>query len=123
MKVFICSPLRANEETSERLNKDFAKAWCLYASLMGHFAFAPHLYFTQFLDDLNEDERIIGIELGKQFLREADVLWVFLNGRKEISSGMREEIELAEELGITIQYFHEDAALTIINHLDDRLAA
>ena len=63
---------------------------------------APHIYFTQFLNDEKQEERIIGMNMGLIWLKECDEIWVFCqNG---ISSGMKAEIEYAEKIKIPIRY-------------------
>jgi len=52
--VFICSPYRPvgeDPETELRKNIDQAKRACRLAVSRGLIPLAPHLYFTQFLDD------------------------------------------------------------------------
>ena len=50
---------------------------CRILSTLGFLPLAPHLYFTQFLKDEEKQERNTGIQLGMQWLEEADELWVF----------------------------------------------
>ena len=63
--VFVSSRLRGNIEqnikTAERL--------CRKVLLKGYIPFAPHIYFTRFLDELSEEERRLGIESGFEMLR------------------------------------------------------
>lgn len=100
--VYICSPLRANARFTMEENLERAKAICRHCAVNGVLAIAVHLYFTQFLDDNIEEERVCGMEHGKALLAMCKEVWVFGD---IISSGMQAEIELAEELGIPIKYF------------------
>ena len=96
MKVYICSPLRGDIET----NIKKAQQYCRLAIKENHFPIAPHIYFTQFLDDNDPSERKLGMEYAKKLLYECDALWVC--GDK-ISEGMAEEIAIAKERGIIIE--------------------
>lgn len=93
-KVYICSPYRGNVER----NVDDARRYCRMAVDDGFIPVAPHIYFTQFLDDSVENERKAGIEAGIQLMLECDEMWVF----GEPTEGMRKEIECAESHGMKI---------------------
>lgn len=58
--IFVCSPLRGN--TIENIH--FAIERCREIALLGFIPIAPHLYFTRFLRDENEQERRLGIAYG-----------------------------------------------------------
>ncbi len=94
--VFICSPFRDDTET----NAHRARAYCSLASRQGCIPFAPHLLFTQFLDDAKADERKMGMYMGAEMLRLCDELWAF----GEPTEGMAAEIELAERMGIPVRH-------------------
>ena len=104
-KVFICSPFRATGETQEDYEREISanirKAIdaCRYAIREGYLPYAPHLYFTLFMDDSDDVEREIGMLLGLSWLAQCDELWVI--GRT-VSDGMMKEIEQAEKWGIKI---------------------
>lgn len=93
-KVFICSPLRGDIQG----NIEKARGYCREAIDAGHLPIAPHVYFTQFLDDLKPDERTLGLELGRKLLKICDEVWVY--GKP--SEGMKAEIYLAHEIGIPV---------------------
>ena len=84
--VFICSPLRGNIE--ENLRK--AKEYCREEVLKGNVPIAPHVYFTQFLDEHDETERNMGIVCGIELLKICDEMRVCGD---IISEGMKKEIE------------------------------
>lgn len=94
--VFICSPYRGDIEA----NIQNARAYCSLASSRGCIPFAPHLLFTQFLDDAKADERKMGMYMGAEMLRLCDELWAF----GEPTEGMIAEMELAERLGIPVRH-------------------
>lgn len=60
--VYICSPCRGE------IKKNIAKAQSYCREAVELFPdvipIAPHVYFTQFLNDLNPDERAAGMEMG-----------------------------------------------------------
>lgn len=95
--VYICSPYRGNVEE----NTKNARAYSLKA-MTEHpdvIPIAPHLLFTQFLDDNDPEQRRIGLDAGLDLLSICDELWVY----GEPSEGMAAEIRLAEELCIPIR--------------------
>ena len=57
---------------------------------------APHLYFTQFMDDNNPTQREKALEFNKVLIDFCDELAVFGD---HISSGMAEEIKYASSTG------------------------
>ena len=104
-KVFICSPFRATRESPEDCEREISanirKAInaCRYAIREGCIPYAPHLYFTLFMEDSDDVEREMGMLLGLSWLAQCDELWVI--GRT-VSDGMMKEIEQAEKWGIKI---------------------
>ena len=79
-----------------------AQGYCLYATSEGVIPIAPHIYFTQFLDERMEAHRQKGMSMGLDLLKLCSELWVFGN---RVSSGMSAEIDFADKLGIPIQYY------------------
>lgn len=96
-KVFICSPYRGNITENEAK----ALTYCWRAVAKGYLPYAPHLYFTQLLDDNNPTQRDAGINAGLEWLRQCDEVWAF----GTITDGMRIEIAEAEQLGIKVVRF------------------
>lgn len=90
MKVYICSPYRGDTE----INIERAQRFCKMAVQRGHIPIAPHLYFTQFLDENNCKERELGMCYANALLKACDEIWVCGN---KISEGMSREIELAKK--------------------------
>lgn len=78
---------------------------------------APHVYFTQFVDDTNPEERKLGLRCGLQLLRHCQLIRVY---GCEVSAGMYDEIQLAGVLDIEIQVFGPpefiENVLEIYNH-------
>lgn len=109
-KVYICSPLRGNYEQNIKNTAEFCRA----AVKCGYMPIAPHLYFPQFLNDTNAEEREIGINYGLQLLTDCDEMWVFLPDSGKPSDGMRQEIEKAEEVNKSYMSFDISEALELI---------
>ncbi len=101
--VFAASPLRGKTPEEEKQNIEYVRDKCkrLYKTRK-EVAFAPHLYFTQFLDDQIEEERQAGMKFGLQIMDLCcDKMYVFGD---RITEGMTVEIEFAIERGIKIEY-------------------
>ena len=92
--IFVCSPYRGDTET----NTQNARRYCRLVMEQGGIPFAPHLLFTQFLDEENATERKQGLRMGMEMLKLCDELWAF----GEPTEGMRMEIAQAECLGISV---------------------
>ena len=100
-KIYVCSALRGDLEE----NINLARIYCEYvAKEFGYIPIAPHIYFTQFLDDTKDNEREFGINAGLSLLSECDELWYFGD---QISRGMTDEICKAMGNGIRVQYIPE----------------
>ena len=96
-RVFVCSPLRGDYEANTRK----ARGFCLAVMVAGHVPYAPHLLFTQFLDDTKADEREAGILMGLFELSRCDELWAFIPASGP-SEGMAKEIAFAERNQIPV---------------------
>ena len=88
----------------------------------GYIPIAPHLYFPQFLDDNDQYERIKGIKMGVELMKECDRMWII---GTTITNGMEYEINEAKKAKVPALLYDEklrqiDPA-TIL--LDDRLDA
>ena len=100
--IYVASAYAGNvKENSER-----AKRYCVHVINEGGVPIAPHLLFTQFLDDSVPHERKLGLDLGLELLEHCDEVWVF----GDISEGMKREIEKAEELNKPIRWFDSDCS-------------
>jgi len=104
--VYIASPLSGDVEQ----NLEFARKACRFAIEQEVTPFAPHLLYTQMLDDSNPADRQIGIDMGNQMLELCDELW--LCGDR-ISEGMANEKELAEQLGIPVHQINAEDILEV----------
>lgn len=97
-RIFVCSPLRGNIEQNLRKTKEYCR--CVLTQC-GAVPIAPHLYFTQFLNELDPAERKAGIRCGLELLAGCDELYYFGD---TITSGMAVEIEEARRLGIPVRH-------------------
>lgn len=111
--AYICSPCRGDYEK----NIIKAQEYCREAMNDGLLPLAPHVYFTQFVDDTNPEERKLGLRCGLQLLRHCQLIRVY---GCEVSAGMYDEIQLAGVLDIEIQVFGPpefiENVLEIYNH-------
>lgn len=117
-KVFVCSPMKGDVEKNLKLAKFAARV--LINS--GYIPVVPHLYFPQFLDDNDQYERIKGIKMGVELMKECDRMWII---GTTITNGMEYEINEAKKAKVPAILYDEklrqiDPA-TIL--LDDRLDA
>lgn len=96
--VYICSPYSGDIER----NTSSAKRYSRFAVVMGYIPIAPHLLFTQFLEENDPDERELGLFFGNVLMSKCTEVWVFGNN---ISTGMRAEIKRAKHRNYTIRYF------------------
>jgi len=84
-KIFICSPFRGNIKENRKKAKEYSRE----VALAGHIPITPHIYFTEFLNDDNPEERELGMELGRKLLDICDEMWIY----GEPTEGMLKEIK------------------------------
>lgn len=99
--VYICSPYAGDIDRNVKAARKYSK----FAVSMGYIPIAPHLLFTQFLDDKNPNERQLGLFFGNAIMSKCTEVWVF--GDK-ISSGMQAEINRARWKNYRLRYFTEE---------------
>lgn len=96
-KVYVISRFRANEYKQQEFNKAVARYFCRQIVNEGKVPVAPHIFYTQFLDDSYPEDRERGTKLGIWELRNAqEFMLVIIDG--VISEGMRNEIEEVSRL-------------------------
>ena len=100
-KIYICSPYSGDVEQ----NIKNAREYCRQIILQGDLPICPHIYFTQFLNDNNEEERSLAFNINKELLKSCDFIYVY--GTK-ISKGMEIEIEEAKRFKIPVVYIEDD---------------
>ncbi len=99
--VYICSPF-AGDTTA---NIAAARRYCRYAVEQGYLPIAPHLFFPQFMDDSNAEERERAMSMNMILLGKCHELWRFGD---YISKGMSAEIEYAKRKDKPIRSFSGD---------------
>lgn len=98
-RVYIISRYRAKTEHQVEFNKEVARHFCRAIIDEGNAPVAPHLFYTQFLNDDYPDDREHGLNLGLEDLKNCQAfLLVMIDGI--ISDGMRNELEEVARLGI-----------------------
>lgn len=84
-------------------NTEKAKQYCRFAMEQGKIPLAPHLIFSQFMNDDDPAESELAIFMDVILLGKCDELWVFGDS---ISEGMSVEIEVAKKRRQPICYFN-----------------
>lgn len=119
-KVFIISQYHDDDPKRVEINRRFASALAWNCATMhGDIPIAPHLYFTQFMNDEGW-ERDFGIEAGHLMMKMCDsVLLATIDGR--ISEGMKSDLEYATiQLALSQQRidYTEAAAIKFITETE-----
>jgi len=102
-KIYICSPCRGKNYED---NIDNAITWTGEVFRLGYLPVTPHIYFTRFLSDENNNGRAEALAIGKELLQECSEVWVF--GIDNPSEGMKGEIAHAIRLGIPVRDGHAE---------------
>jgi hypothetical protein len=112
--IAVESRLAAETPELVELNKQLARNICRIAVMRGFRPRASHLFYTQFLNDLEPNERSLGIELGLQDVFEAKTAWFVLRDEEILSRGMLQALERHTTEGRSIRYFRtSDNGITI----------
>ena len=100
-KWVICSPFKGNF----RENIALARHYCRLISknFEDVIPIAPHIYFTQFLNDSIPEERVYAMDANIELLSMCQEIWVFGQGNG-ISEGMEKEISFAKKHNIPLKY-------------------
>ena len=99
--VYICSPFAGDMGK----NTERARRYCKFAVERGVIPFAPHLLYPQFMDELDKEQRALGLFFGNVWLSKCDELWAF---GKYISPGMKAELAKARQKGIPVRFFNKN---------------
>ena len=94
--VYICSPYW----DSPHVNVMRARQYCKFAVEKGRIPLTPHLYFPQFLSEI--DKRGKAMLMNFELMRLCGEVWVF---GERITEGMKAEIAHAGRLRKNIRYF------------------
>lgn len=109
MRIYVISPFRGDIPTTRDANRWRAQQICRAIMGAGHLPFAPHLFFPQFLDDDDPEQRAKGIMWGHELLMYGgfERAWYYpkRGGPIEdtISMGMQEDIDAARAAGIVVE--------------------
>lgn len=99
--VYICSPYAGDIDE----NIKAARSYSRFAVGKGYIPIAPHLLFPQFLNDVDKEQRELGLCFALILLGKCDELWVFGD---RVSDGMAREIANAQKHGIPVRYFNNN---------------
>lgn len=99
--VYICSPYSGDTEK----NVEKARKYSRFAVEKGCLPIAPHIYFTQFMNDAVPTERNTALSMNLILMRKCTELWVFGD---IVSEGMKAEIKNARRKHIKLRYFTEE---------------
>lgn len=99
-RIFIASPLRGDYER----NMALARFLCQRVTRDGYAAWAPHIFYTQFLDDRRTDDRAAGIDAGCAWLTAAHEVWVYAENYDVCSVGMQAEVKIARIAQIPVRF-------------------
>ena len=96
--------MTAMQQISDKLQQhiEYAKELTREALLRGDAPVTVHLYMTQCLTEEDATERGIGLAAGQDIIERCDTILV--GYRFGISEGMEQEMNIAKEKGIRIQY-------------------
>ena len=108
-KIYVCSRLAGDIKNNIEKAKEYAK---FVVKECGAVPIAPHIYFTQFLDDTVPEERAFGTMAGLMLLSDCDELWYFGDS---VSKGMVREILAAKEQNKRVRYV-SDAEIKAIKN-------
>lgn len=97
-RTFVASPFRGDVEVNQAYLIE-----CMQDSIdRGEAPFAPHMMYTQVLDDDKDDEREAGINCGIAFMGVCDKVAIYYDNG--VSEGMHHEIKKAYELGLEVEF-------------------
>ena len=96
--IIIESPYAGNIERNIR----YAQAALTHSLSLGEVPFAGHLLYTQVLEDLDLEQRKIGITAHLRWMRRADKVAVYTD--LGISPGMSQGIAEATKLSLPVVY-------------------
>lgn len=97
MIIYLASPYSGDVER----NAAYARECMRHALAQGEVPIAPHLLFTQALDDSDHIERDAGMRAGRELIAACERLVAFVD--LGISKGMKDEIEHARAIGVPVE--------------------
>ncbi len=113
-KIFVCSPYKGDTA----LNMLVAIKACRLIFEAGFVPFAPHLLYTQFVNESIESERNKGIACGLEFIPFCNAMVVI----GEPTEGMNKEIIAANNSKVAILHFYDIGSFeTFVNDNSNKL--
>lgn len=97
IRTTIESPLAATLPAGFRRHVRYAQLCMLDSLKRGEAPYASHLLYPQVFDDLDEDQRRIGMLAGHEWLKQADLVALYID--LGVSRGMSMAEALAIKLG------------------------
>ena len=97
--IYVCSPYSGDIEH----NISRARGYCRYVISKGGIPIASHLLFPQFLDEMDREERELGLSFALILVCKCHEIWVFGD---RVSEGMAREIKKAKDWGIPVRFFN-----------------
>ena len=113
MRIYVCSPYRADTPEGIEMNVAFARECCRAIFDAGHDPYASHLLFPQFCDDGNDAEREKCMEAAKRELLLCDGVMAF---GESWSEGMAQEVSFADSHGVPVHSSSRDGLGMHINN-------
>jgi hypothetical protein len=111
--IYVCSPFRGDTQG----NAERARGYCRKITEAGYTPLAPHLYFPQFLNDGDPQEREAAMGMGMALLPYCRALVVCGDS---ITEGMKREVLRAKELGVEVCSLENIPPIpTLDNYKDD----
>ncbi len=102
--VFVASPLRADTPDGVMANTNRARAYSRWVMEQGFIPFAPHLLFTQFMEDQVDSERERALAMTGKLVEICGQFWAFGD---TLSSGMMREASIARALNKPVRWYRE----------------
>lgn len=96
IRTTIESPLAASSPEGFRRNVRYAQLCMLDSLKRGEAPYASHLLYPQVFDDLDEDQRRIGMQAGHEWIKQAELVAVY------IDLGVSRGMSMAEALAIKL---------------------
>lgn len=96
--MYICSPYASQGDRKQNVVN--AIEYCRMAIMRGFIPIAPHVFYTQMLNDDIEAERAAGLAIGIELLKECEEIWVF----GSVKGGMIAEVQKANERGLKVVF-------------------
>jgi hypothetical protein len=93
--AFVCSPQSGKVQANTKKAQEYSRI----VFDKGYMPIAPHLIFTQFLDDSIPEERSEAMKMNNVLIRKSHIMFVCGD---IISEGMKTEMIYARSIGLTV---------------------